>query len=184
MPALRKIEKPQPGEYAAYASMYVDLTPDDGPILIFLERNAEILANLYRSLPEERLLYRYAPGKWTMKEILNHLIDDERIYAYRALRFARNDRAELPGFDQDLYARESQANGREIEDMLEEYADVRRSSIALFNTFSDAMLLRQGTADGHSVTVRGLIYHLAGHEQRHLNIIRERYLKSLHRDDS
>jgi hypothetical protein len=68
--------------------------------------------------------------------------------------------------------------------MLEEYADVRRSSIALFNTFSDAMLLRQGTADGHSVTVRGLIYHLAGHEQRHLNIIRERYLKSLHRDDS
>jgi hypothetical protein len=81
MPALRKIEKPQPGEYAAYASMYVDLTPDDGPILIFLERNAEILANLYRSLPEERLLYRYAPGKWTMKEILNHLIDDERIYA-------------------------------------------------------------------------------------------------------
>jgi uncharacterized damage-inducible protein DinB len=184
MPALRKIEKPQPGEYAAYASMYVDLTPDDGPILIFLERNAEILANLYRSLPEERLLYRYAPGKWTMKEILNHLIDDERIYAYRTLRFARNDRAELPGFDQDLYARESQANGREIEDMLEEYADVRRSSIALFNTFSDAMLLRQGTADGHSVTVRGLIYHLAGHEQRHLNIIRERYLKSLHRDDS
>jgi uncharacterized damage-inducible protein DinB len=184
MPALRKIEKAQPGEYATYASIYVDLTPDDGPILTFLERNAEILTNLYRSLPEERLLYRYAPGKWTMKEILNHLIDDERIYAYRALRFARNDRAELPGFDQDLYAKESQANEREIEDMLEEYADVRRSSIALFNAFSDEMLLRQGTADGHSVTVRGLIYHLAGHEQRHLNIIRERYLKSLHRDDS
>lgn len=184
MPALRKIEKPQPGEYAAYASMYVDLTPDDGPILIFLERNAEILANLYRSLPEERLLYRYAPGKWTMKEILNHLIDDERIYAYRALRFARNDRAELPGFDQDLYATESRANERELDDLLDEYAEVRRSSIALFNAFSDEMLLRRGTADGHSVSVRGLIYHLAGHEQRHLNIIRERYLKSLHRDDS
>jgi uncharacterized damage-inducible protein DinB len=184
MPALRKIEKPQPGEYAAYASIYVDLTPDDGPILGFLERNAEILANLYRSLPEERLLYRYAPGKWTMKEILNHLIDDERIYSYRALRFARNDRTELPGFEQDNYAKESHANEREIDEMLEEYADVRRSSLALFNTFSNEMLLRRGTADGSSVTVRGLIYHLAGHEQRHLNIIREHYLTSLHRDDS
>lgn len=184
MAALRKIEKPQPGEYAEYASIYVDLTPDDGPILIFLERNAEILQNLYRSLPDERLLYRYAPEKWTMKEILGHLIDDERIYAYRALRFARNDRAELPGFDQNLYANESRANEREIEQMLEEYADLRRSSIALFRSFTGDMLLRRGTADGHSVTVRGLIYHLAGHEQRHLNIIRERYLKSLHRDDS
>jgi uncharacterized damage-inducible protein DinB len=184
MPALRKIEKAQPGEYAAYASIYVDLTPDDGPILTFLERNAEILTNLYRSLPEERLLYRYAPGKWTMKEILNHLIDDERIYAYRALRFARNDRAELPGFDQDLYAGESNANARDIDEMLDEYAYTRRSSLALFNSFSDEMLLRRGIADGNSVTVRGLIYHTAGHEQRHLNIIRERYLTSLHRDDS
>src|SRR5580698_10886881 len=100
MPALRKIEKAQPGEYATYASIYVDLTPDDGPILTFLERNAEILTNLYRSLPEERLLYRYAPGKWTMKEVLGHLIDEERIYAYRALAIARGDTTPLPGFDQ------------------------------------------------------------------------------------
>lgn len=179
MCALRKIEKPSPGEYALYASAYVELTPDDGPILIYLQRNAEILANLYRSLPEERLLYRYAPGKWTMKEVLNHLIDDERIFAYRALRIARADSTDLPGFDQDLYARTSDANGRDIETMLDEYAQVRRSTIALFESFTDEMLLRRGTADGRPVTVRGLIYHLAGHEQRHLNIIRERYLTNL-----
>jgi uncharacterized damage-inducible protein DinB len=179
VPSLRKIEKPVPGEYAAYASMYVDLTPDDGPILIHLERNAEILINLYRGLPEERLLYRYAPGKWTMKEILQHLIDDERVYAYRAMRFARNDPSDLPGFDQDLFAKNSHADDRDIEVMLDEYADVRRSSISLFNSFTDEMLLRRGTADGHHVTVRGLIYHLAGHELRHMNILRERYLTNV-----
>ncbi|MGC1386335.1 MAG: DinB family protein [Candidatus Acidiferrales bacterium] len=179
MPALRKIEKPQPVEYAAYASMYVDLTPDDGPILIHLERNAQIVANLYRGLPEERLLYRYAPGKWTMKEVLNHLIDDERIYAYRALRFARNDPTDLPGFDQELFTKHANANKRHLEDMLDEHADVRRASIALFNSFTDEMLLRRGTADGHAVSVRGLIYHLAGHEQHHLNILRDRYLTNV-----
>jgi uncharacterized damage-inducible protein DinB len=179
MPALRKIEKPQPGEYAAYASMYVDLTPDDGPILIHLERNAEMVANLYRGLPEERLLYRYAPGKWTMKEVLNHMIDDERVYAYRALRFARNDPTDLPGFDQDLFNKYANTNKRYLEDMLDEYAAVRRSSIALFNSFTDEMLLRRGTADGNSATVRGLIYHLAGHEQHHLNILRDRYLTNV-----
>ncbi len=179
MCALRKIEKPVTGEYAPHASVYLALTPDDGPILIYLQRNAEILANLYRSLPEERLLYRPAAGKWTMKEILNHLIDDERIFANRALRIARGDATELPGFDQDLYTKNSNANARDIETMLDEYADVRRSSIALFASFTDEMLLRPGTADGHSVTVRGLIYHVAGHEQHHLNIIRERYLTNV-----
>src|SRR5580698_11602913 len=121
MPALRKIEKAQPGEYAAHASIYVDLTPDDGPILTFLERNAEILTNLYRSLPEERLLYRYAPGKWTMKEVLGHLIDEERIYAYRALAIARGDTTPLPGFNQVAYALASRANEREVENLLDEY---------------------------------------------------------------
>jgi uncharacterized damage-inducible protein DinB len=179
MSGWRKIDKPQPGEYATYASGYLELTPEDGPILIHLQRTSEILANLYRSLPEERLLYRYATGKWTMKEVLGHLIDEERIYAYRALAIARGDTTPLPGFNQEAYALSSRANERPIENLLDEYALVRRSTLALFNSFTDEMLLRRGTADGHSATVRGLIYHLAGHEQHHLKIIRERYLKNV-----
>jgi uncharacterized damage-inducible protein DinB len=179
MSGWRKIDKPQPGEYATHASAYLELTPEDGPILIHLQRTAEILAHLYRSLPEERLLYRYAPGKWTMKEVLLHLIDDERIYAYRALAIARGDMTPLPGFDQEAYALASRANERAVENLLDEYALVRRATLALFNSFTDEMLLRRGNADGHSVTVRGLIYHVAGHEQHHLKIIREQYLKNV-----
>jgi uncharacterized damage-inducible protein DinB len=179
MSGWRKIEKPQLGEYATYAAPYLELTPEDGPILIHLQRTGEMVAGLYRSLPEERLLYRYAPGKWTMKEVLLHLVDDERIYAYRALAIARGDQTALPGFNQDAYALASRANERPVENILEEYALQRRSTLALFNSFTDEMLLRRGNADGHPVTVRGLVYHVAGHEQHHLKIIREQYLKNV-----
>ena len=109
MTGWRKIDKPQPGEYATHAAPYLELTPEDGPILIHLQRTGEMLSGLYRSLPEERLLYRYATGKWTMKEVLLHLIDDERIYAYRALAIARGDTTPLPGFNQEAYALASRA---------------------------------------------------------------------------
>jgi uncharacterized damage-inducible protein DinB len=128
------------------------------------------------SLPEEKLLFRYAAGKWTIKEILQHLVDDERIYAYRALRFARNDETELPGFEQDDYALYSGANGRDIVDILKEFAAVRRATISLFEGFDRAALQRAGVADGKVMSVRAAAYHIAGHELRHLNIIRERYL--------
>lgn len=122
------------------------------------------------------MLLRYAEGKWTIKEILGHLIDDERIYSYRALRFARNDSTELPGFDQERYAEYSDANNREINDLLDEFTLVRQSTIALFKSLDDAAFMRSGVADGKRVTVRALSYHIAGHELRHMNIIRERYL--------
>ena len=105
-----------------------------------------------------------------------HLIDDERIYAYRALRFARNDQTELPGFDQDDYAIESAANERSLDDLLEEFAAVRRSTIALFNSFDERVWTRSGVASGNVMSVRAAAYHIAGHELRHLNIIKERYL--------
>jgi hypothetical protein len=129
-----------------------------------------------RAVPEEKLSYRYAEGKWTIKEIMAHLIDDERIYAYRALRFARNDQTELPGFDQDDYAIESAANERSLDDLLEEFAAVRRSTIALFNSFDERVWTRSGVASGNVMSVRAAAYHIAGHELRHLNIIKERYL--------
>jgi uncharacterized damage-inducible protein DinB len=128
-------------------------------------------------LPEEKLLFKYAEGKWTIKEVLVHIIDDERIYAYRALRFARNDKTELPGFEQDPYAYYSYANQRTAESIVEEYEAVRLSTIALFNNLSDDAIARSGVANKNEVTVRALGYHIAGHELHHLNIIKTRYLK-------
>ena len=136
MSGWRKIDKPQPGEYATHASC-VPRTHSrrrphpDSPAA----HRAKCCAGSYRSLPEERLLYRYATGKWTMKEVLLHLIDDERIYAYRALAIARGDTTPLPGFNQEAYALASRANERPVENLLDEYALVRRATLALFQQF-------------------------------------------------
>jgi uncharacterized damage-inducible protein DinB len=173
---MRRIEKPKEGEYPPYAVIYIGLLPDDGLVLSHLGENLKATTDLIHALPEERLAFRYAEGKWTVKEILAHVIDDERIYAYRALRFARNDGTELPGFEQDAYALHSGANGRSVESLLEEFAAVRRATIALFDGLDDEALARSGVADGNRVTVRALAYHIAGHELRHVNVIKERYL--------
>src|SRR5258708_7130284 len=109
---MKLIGKPGVDEYPSYARMYIDLLHDDGLILERLQSNFRDTKEFILSLPEEKLNYRYAPGKWTIKEILVHIIDDERICAYRALRFARNDKTELPGFEQDDYVVNSGANER------------------------------------------------------------------------
>ena len=175
--SVRVIEKPREGEYPAYAHIYIDLLPDDGLILKHLADNLKATKSFVISIPRDRLLHRYAEGKWTIKEILGHIVDDERIYVYRALRFARNDSTELPGFDQDQYARYSEANQRDCRDLLDEFSLVRQSTIAFFKSLNVTALMRTGVADGQSVSVRALAYHIAGHELRHMNIIRERYLK-------
>lgn len=176
MTPMRKIEKPQAGEYAPYTIMYIGLLPDDGLVLKHLQDNLQATKNLILSLPAEKLAYRYAEGKWTIKEILVHLSDDERIYAYRALRFARNDKTELPGFEQDDYARYSGANERSLDDILEELTTVRSATISLFNSFDNEALLRAGVANGHIMSVRAAAFHIAGHELHHINIIKARYL--------
>ena len=173
---MRRIEKPKEGEYPSYADIYIGLLPDDGLVLKHLSENMKATRDLILALPEERLAFRYAEGKWTIKEILAHVIDDERIYAYRALRFARNDETELPGFEQDAYALHSGANTRTVKSLLKEFALVRRATIALFDSLDEEAFARSGVADGKRTTVRALAYHLAGHELRHTNIIRERYL--------
>jgi uncharacterized damage-inducible protein DinB len=173
---MKRIEKPLEGEYAPYTIMYIGLLPDDGLVLQHLEENLKATEDLILSLPVEKLAYRYAEGKWTIKEILVHIIDDERIYAYRALRFARNDKTELPGFEQDDYALHSGANARDIKDILKEFATVRRATISLFEGFNNQALTRAGVANGNIMSVRAAIYHLAGHELHHINLIRERYL--------
>lgn len=174
---MKFISKPRPDEYDPYAIMYINLLPDDGLVLQHLAENAEMMKKFFLSLPKEKWEYRYAPGKWTIKEILLHIIDDERIYAYRALRFARNDATELPGFDQDPFALYSQANDRSIESLIEEYSAVRASTILLFKNLPEEAWMRGGKANDHFVTVRALVYHLAGHELHHWNIIKEKYLR-------
>jgi uncharacterized damage-inducible protein DinB len=173
---MKRIEKPVDGEYAPYTIVYIGLLPDDGLVLKHLADNLKASTAFILSLPAEKLAYRYAEGKWTIKEILVHLVDDERIYAYRALRFARNDKTELPGFEQDDYALYSGANARRVEDILEEFATVRRATISLFDNLESEALMRAGVADGKVMSVRAAAYHIAGHELRHLNIIKERYL--------
>ena len=172
---MRTIPKPAAGEYPPYAAMYLDLLPDDGRVLAHLEDQARLIDAFFRALPADRLRYRYAPGKWTPKEILLHLADDERIYAYRALRFARGDGTELPGFDQDPYAAASGAEARALESLLAEHAAVRASTLSLFANLPDTALTRSGVANGARVTVRALAWHIAGHELHHLKILRERY---------
>ena len=173
---MRRIEKPNEDEYAPYVIQYIDLLPDDGLVLDHLRTNLEATRAFLLSLPEDKLLYQYANGKWTIKEIVQHLADDERIYAYRALRFARNDSTELPGFDQDEYTSSAGAKQRRLDYLLNELATVRAATLSLYNGLGDEMLRRVGVANGNVMSVRAIAYHIAGHELRHMNVIRERYL--------
>ncbi|MFZ1082033.1 MAG: DinB family protein [Candidatus Kryptoniota bacterium] len=173
---MRIISKPQPGEYDPYAIMYIKLLPDDGLVLKHLQENGEAIKEFFLSIPKEKLEYRYAPDKWTIKEILLHMIDDERIYTYRALRFARADTTPLPGFDQEPYAANSGANERTIEDLVEEFQTVRKATLSFFTYLPEEALIRGGKANEHHVTVRALLYQLAGHELHHKNVIKEKYL--------
>ena len=122
---------------------------------------------------------RYAPGKWTVKDIVQHMIDNERIMSYRAMRFARNDQTALPGYDEELFAQYTNATRRTIADLYEEYALVRQSSIALFKSFDEEMLLRSGVCFNQTISVLALGFVLVGHATHHANIIRERYLPLL-----
>ena len=175
---MRVIPKPDKSEYPEYAAMYMNLLPDDGLILKHLADNFQTVRDFIYALPPEKLLYRYSEDKWTIKEILVHIVDDERIYAYRALRFARGEKQSLPGFDQDEYTKYSGANDRNLDNIFAEYEAVRSATIALYEGLPEDSLLRKGVGSStyHSATVRALAYHIAGHEQRHINIIKERYL--------
>ena len=174
---MKIIKKPGKAEYPSTAEMYMRLVPDDGLVLQHLEDNGNVTKKLFLSLAPGKLLYRYAPNKWTLKEILVHLIDDERIYTYRALRFARNENKELPGFNQDDFVKFSGANERKLDNIIEEYCAVRKATISFFNGLPDVALTRIGRTNESMASVRALAYHIAGHELHHLNIIREKYLK-------
>tara|TARA_R110001632_G_scaffold66891_1_gene157279 strand:+ start:40289 stop:40798 length:510 start_codon:yes stop_codon:yes gene_type:complete len=164
-------------EYNPYFKTYIDpFTKNGKSIIENLIETGNQLEEVVSNVPKEKELYIYAEGKWSIKELLVHIIDTERIFIYRALRFARNDKTDLQGFDQDDYNDNVDANGRELKDILEEFRTVRASSISLFKSFSDEALVRTGSASGNLISVRAIGYLMSGHQQHHIKIFEERYL--------
>ena len=180
----RNIEFPLKDEYPDYVTMYMKWVKPDGSLLKQLKESSEKTKNLVASLSGKALAFKYQHDKWSIKEVLVHLIDDERIYGYRALAFARNDQTSLPGFEQDDYNTYADASERAIENIMEEYEAVRMSTITLFNGFSDKALLRSGIANGNQASVRALGYHILGHELHHINFIESVYLKAFNANSS
>ena len=165
----------QPNEYAAYQMNYIRLVPEEDIVKGLISQKEEML-HFFTSIPTFKQEYRYAPNKWTIKDIILHLIDAERIFAYRALRIARNDYTPLPGFEENDYAINAKANDRDFEHLLQEYSAVRNATISLFEHFTDFELKKLGSASNSSVSVRGIGYCILGHELHHKNSIVERYL--------
>ena len=167
--------KPAETEYAPYFHTYIGKVPQNNLIEALNDSHQKLLAFL-RGLPKEKHNYSYAEGKWSITELVGHLIDCERVFAYRALTFARNDKALLPGFDEDAYAVESNAGKRSMESLLEEYLCLRKCNILFFESLTDEMLMRKGTANGKEITVRAIGFIISGHELHHMEVIKERYL--------
>jgi hypothetical protein len=171
-----KSGRPLPGEFAQYATADINAVPGDDAIeaLATLGRQTvELFAGL--AGPAQRGL-TYAPGKWTIKEVLGHLIDDERIFAYRLLCVARGEPLELPGFDENLYAAAGEFEQRTLDSLLTEYRSVREATLRLLENLPSSAWLGRGHVNGYDCSVRGLAFHIAGHELHHHRVLRERYL--------
>ncbi|MCJ8166300.1 DinB family protein [Pontibacter sp. E15-1] len=170
------INRPSEEEYPAIYQDYMDRLPE-GDILYILEKQAVDLRYMFRHISDERAEEAYAEGKWTMKELLQHLIDAERIFGYRALCFSRGEETPLPGWDEARYVYNSLANIRPLENILDEYELTRRSNLAMFRSFTFEMLNNYGQASGRTLSLRGLIHVMAAHELHHMHMLENYYLK-------
>ena len=170
------INRPTAEEYPDVYQKYVTLLPE-GDILYLLEKQSVDLRYMFKNISDERAEETYAEGKWTMKEVLQHLIDSERIFGYRALCISRLEEASLPGWDENQYVYNSLANIRPLEAILDEYELTRRSNMAMFRSLTSDMLNNYGLANGRPISVRGVIHVMAAHELHHLLILQDRYLK-------
>ena len=165
-----------PTEYNTYYQPYVDLTTNPKDCVDGMRQNLSNVVKFYRSLPKEKLDFAYAKGKWTVKDILMHCIDTERIFSYRALRIARQDKTPMAGFEQDGYVVSANAKNRSIDSLLNEYITLRNTSIVLFESFTNEQLKSIGTASNSLISARAIGYIISGHENHHVQIIKERYL--------
>jgi len=149
---------------------------EESDLLQALRISGHRCLELVHSIPEDKSDFRYADGKWTIRELLCHMLDAERIFAYRALRFARNDKTPLAGFEENDYAPQANASGRSIQKIAAEMAHLRSATIDLFEGFTPDMLTRKGTANTNELSVVVIGFIIAGHETHHCNVLRERYL--------
>jgi len=168
------LTRPEPTEYAPYHAGYISLVPGND-ILVTLDAQRRQTLLLLSGRDDKDADFRYAPDKWSAKEVLGHVCDTERIFAYRALRLARGDRTPLPGFEQDDYIRNANFTARPLAELIEDYIAVRRASITLFRNLEEPAWIRRGIVNNHELTVRALAYMIAGHELHHRKILEEKY---------
>jgi uncharacterized damage-inducible protein DinB len=168
------MNRPQPDEFGSFFKGYIDAV-NDNP-LNELEAQLTDFPRFLSSIPEQKHDFAYAEGKWTLKEVLGHMLDTERIMTYRLLRFSRKDSTVLPGFEEDDYVRNSTYRHREFEGLIEEFKAVRQANLFLFKSLSDEQLDLRGTASNNPLSVRALLFIIAGHLKHHKRVIQERYL--------
>lgn len=166
----------KPDEFAGHFATYINQVSNEYTLVEELEISVHRLIKFVQNIPMDKFDYRYAEGKWTIKDILQHLIDAERIFAYRALRFARNDQTPLASFEENDYVEEANANSRSIQELLTELAVVRQATLSLFKSFSKEELLRKGIASNNPMSVRALGFVIIGHQNHHQRVFQERYL--------
>lgn len=173
------MSKPDTSEYAPFYKRYIDILTDDRSLVGHLEASLQAFTDLLYNLDIEKWNYRYADDKWTVKEVVQHIIDTERVFAYRALRFARNDQTPLAGFDENRFVDESEAAKRDHETLVKEFILLRNATILMFSGFGEKALLRKGWIGDTPMSVRATGYICSGHVMHHLQVIRERYLGHL-----
>ncbi len=166
--------RPNPADYNSYYETYIKEIEGDDILKILNEQNKKT-QEVLNSFSEHKGNYRYADGKWTVKEVVGHLLDTERVFAYRALCIARGDKKSLPGFEQDDYVKLGNFNARGLAELNYEFRLLRESNLLLFRSFSEDMLNRRGTANTSAITVRAILWIIAGHEKHHVKILLERY---------
>jgi DinB family protein len=169
------IARPEADEHSPYYSRYIDRVPDGDMIALLHDQMQDTVA-LLSGVSDDRADFAYAPGKWTIKEVVGHMTDTERVMAYRALRFARNDATDLAGFDENVYVPNAKFGRRTLGDLVEELQAVRVSTIHFAKHLDAETLMRRGNANAQPVSVRALIYIIAGHERHHVSLLGERYL--------
>lgn len=162
-------------EYSSFNATYIQAA-ENVEMIEELEISLHDFIRFVQNIPMDKFDYRYAEGKWTIKDIIQHIIDTERIFAYRALRISRNDETPLPGFDENHYVDNTDANSRNIQDLLAEFSAVRHANLFLFKSFSEEQMKRTGTASNTVVSVRAIAFIIIGHLKHHQKVFQERYL--------
>ncbi|TYP91938.1 DinB superfamily protein [Fodinibius salinus] len=165
---------PQPDEYGTFYRGYIEQVTSSNVLQMLIQQGQETYT-LIQQLTPKQASYRYADDKWSVKEVIGHLIDTERIMAYRALCISRGETKSLPGYDQDQYVAQANFEERSLQNLSSEYDTQRNANISLFNNLSEQQIMRKGTANDETVSVRALVYIIAGHERHHLNILEEKY---------